>query len=236
MENNKNEFNEKISKKSSDKNDKKKKSDGAKRNIIDLILLLIIVFLIAALPGVNNPTDTEETLKKNSEQIAKLESENESLKTENEELKKKVEEAEPWFKKKEAERNAESEKLRKEQEAKEKQEAEAREKEEKQGYETGITYDQLARTPDKYVGKSVKFSGKVVQVIEAGTEVQMRLAVNNNYDTILYCAVPKSEMNGSRILENDKITIYGMSNGIITYESTLGGKISIPSVIIDKYE
>lgn len=64
----------------------------------------------------------------------------------------------------------------------------------------------------------------------------MRLAVNNNYDTILYCAVPKSEMHGSRILENDKITIYGMSNGIITYESTLGGNISIPSVLIDKYE
>lgn len=174
--------------------------------------------------------------KKNSEQITKLESENESLKTENEELKKKVEEAEPWFKKKEDEKKAEADKIRKEQEAKEKKEAEAREKEEKQGYETGITYDQLARTPDKYVGKSVKFSGKVIQVIEAGTEVQMRLAVNNNYDTILYCAVPKSEMNGSRILENDKITIYGMSNGIITYESTLGGKISIPSVIIDKYE
>ena len=153
-----------------------------------------------------------------------------------EELKKKVEEAEPWFKKKEDEKKAEADKIRKEQEAKEKKEAEAREKEEKQGYETGITYDQLARTPDKYVGKSVKFSGKVIQVIEAGTEVQMRLAVNNNYDTILYCAVPKSEMNGSRILENDKITIYGMSNGIITYESTLGGKISIPSVIIDKYE
>ncbi|WP_318653785.1 hypothetical protein [Finegoldia magna] len=236
MENNNNKFNEKISEQNFAKKDKKKKSDGAKRNIIDLILLLIIVFLISALSGADTSSDTEETLKKNSEQITKLESENESLKNENEELKKKVEEAEPWFKKKEDEKKAEAEKLRKEQEAKEKKEAEAREKEEKQGYETGITYDQLARTPDKYIGKSVKFSGKVVQVIEAGTEVQMRLAVNNNYDTILYCAVPKSEMNGSRILENDNITIYGMSNGIITYESTLGGKISIPSVLIDKYE
>lgn len=236
MEKNNNELEEKISEKNPQKEDKKKKSSSNKRNVIDLILLLIIVSLVAALPGTNNSDDTKETLKKNSEQIATLESENNSLKTENEELKKKVEEAEPWFKKKEAERSAEAEKLRKEQEAKEKQEAEAREKEEKQGYETGITYDQLARTPDKYIGKSVKFSGKVVQVIEAGTEVQMRLAVNNNYDTMLYCAVPKSEMNGSRILENDNITIYGMSNGIITYESTLGGKISIPSVLIDKYE
>lgn len=236
MEKNNNELEEKISEKNPQKEDKKKKSSSNKRNVIDLILLLIIVSLVAALPGTNNSNDTKETLKKNSEQIATLESENNSLKTENEELKKKVEEGEPWFKKKEAERSAEAEKLRKEQEAKEKQEAEAREKEEKQGYETGITYDQLARTPDKYIGKSVKFSGKVVQVIEAGTEVQMRLAVNNNYDTMLYCAVPKSEMNGSRILENDNITIYGMSNGIITYESTLGGKISIPSVLIDKYE
>lgn len=44
--------------------------------------------------------------------------------------------------------------------------AAAKAAEEAQGYETGITYDQLARTPDDFKGKKVKFTGKVVQVIE----------------------------------------------------------------------
>ena len=34
------------------------------------------------------------------------------------------------------------------------------------GYDTGITYEQLARTPNEYNGEKVKFSGKVIQVIE----------------------------------------------------------------------
>lgn len=43
--------------------------------------------------------------------------------------------------------------------------------EEAQGYETGITYDQLARTPDQFIGKKVKFTGKVLQVLESSGKV-----------------------------------------------------------------
>lgn len=93
--------------------------------------------------------------------------------------------------------------------------------EEAKGYETGITYDQLARTPDDYYGKKVKFSGKVVQVIEgSGDDVQIRLAVNDDYDTILFGQY-SSDIVSSRVLEDDYITIYGMSVGTISYESTV---------------
>lgn len=108
--------------------------------------------------------------------------------------------------------------------------------EEAKGYETGITYDQLARTPDDYYGKKVKFSGKVVQVIEgSGDDVQIRLAVNDDYDTILFGQY-SSDIVSSRVLEDDYITIYGMSVGTISYESTMGGTITIPGVYIDKIE
>lgn len=50
--------------------------------------------------------------------------------------------------------------------AKEEEEARKKAEEEARGYETGITYDQLARTPDEFEGKKVKFSGKVIQVSE----------------------------------------------------------------------
>ena len=40
----------------------------------------------------------------------------------------------------------------------------------------------------------------------------------------------------SRVLENDIITIYGVSYGLFSYESTLGGTITIPCVIVDKID
>lgn len=55
--------------------------------------------------------------------------------------------------------------------------AAAREAEEKLGYETGITYSQLPRTPNEYRGKKVKFTGKVIQVIDGGYEVNLRVAI-----------------------------------------------------------
>ena len=158
------------------------------------------------------------------------------LNEENEALKKKIDLAKPWFEMEEKERKEKEAKLKSEKEAKEKKLAEEKEKQAKQGYNTGITYEQLARTPDKLMGRAVKFYGKVIQIIEGDTEVQMRLAVNDDYDKILYCAISKDNLKGTRILENDKITLYGVSTGLITYNSTMGGKISIPGVLIEKYE
>ena len=107
--------------------------------------------------------------------------------------------------------------------------------EEAKGYETGITYDQLARTPDDYEGSKVKFTGKVLQVIEGDDSVQLRLAVNSNYDNVLFLEYDKSIVS-SRILEDDIITIYGVSVGTITYESTMGGNITIPAVLVKKID
>ncbi len=111
----------------------------------------------------------------------------------------------------------------------------AKEEEERIGYETGITYDQLARTPDDFVGKKAKFTGEVVQVMEGDGETQLRIAVNDNYDTILFVAY-QSDIINSRVLENDNVTVRGVSAGLLTYESTMGGEISIPSMMVDKID
>lgn len=112
--------------------------------------------------------------------------------------------------------------------------AEAEEKE-KIGYETGITYEQLARTPDDYTGQLVKFRGKVLQVMESDDEIQIRLAVNDDYDNVIYCGYAPNIVS-ARVLENDTITIYGSSLGLYSYESTFGGQITIPAVWVDKIE
>ena len=146
----------------------------------------------------------------------KAKAEQEKAQIEEEEAAKKAAEEE------EAARIAEEERL-------------AREEEEAKGYETGITYDELARTPDDFKGKKVKFDGKVVQVMEGDGKVQIRLAVDDDYDTILYCEY-NSDIVSSRVLEDDEITIYGVSAGLLTYQSTMGGNITIPAVLVEKID
>lgn len=198
------------------------------------------------------------------EEIKKLEAANEESALKIEELEAKVKEAEPFFlleekerqekeaelKKKEAEEKAKKEaedaaaKEKAEAEEKAKAEAEAKkeaeekaaaEEAERVGYDTGITYDQLARTPDNYLFEKVKFRGTVIQVMEGDGLTQIRFAVNDDYDQILYGEFDASMLE-SRILEDDTITIRGLSNGLLTYESTSGASISIPAITIDQID
>jgi|GEM_PF-3201840 hypothetical protein len=102
-------------------------------------------------------------------------------------------------------------------------------------YDTGITYEQLTRTPNDFKNKKAKFSGKVIQVVEDEKENNLRIAVDGNYDNILYIGYdPK--ITSTRILENDYVTVRGTSLGIYSYESTMGAKISIPSMWVDQIE
>lgn len=123
---------------------------------------------------------------------------------------------------------------RAEEEAKAALAAAAREAEERKGYETGITYNQLARTPDDYEWKKVKFTGRVLQVLE-GDEVNLRIAVNGNSDTVILVYYRPS-ITEVRVLERDNITIYGVFQGLHTYKSVMGASITIPLIRVDKLE
>lgn len=168
-------------------------------------------------------------------------------------LEQKVKDADPWFKMEEeekrkieeenarvaAERKAkeEAEKKAKEEAAAKKAEEErlAKENAEKNKYNTGITYSQVARNPDDYLLKLGKFSGKVVQVVEGDTHNNLRVAVGGDYDQMLLVEYDPSLLS-QRILEDDQVTIYGTNMGIYKYESTMGTKISIPSMLAEKID
>ena len=97
-------------------------------------------------------------------------------------------------------------------------------------YRTDVTYDDLSRRPDDYTREFIELSGEVVQLIEGDEENELRVALNSNgYDDVILCGYDPSIVN-ERILEGDYITIKGVSAGIMQYESTLGGLISIPAV------
>lgn len=97
-----------------------------------------------------------------------------------------------------------------------------------------IPYKKLARTPKKYKGKKVKFTGKIVQVMEDedGLYTVYRINVTKGryglWDDTVY--VEYWEDSEKRLLEDDIVTFYGESEGLHTYNTILGASVTIPSV------
>ena len=194
--------------------------------------------------------ETEESLKALQEKSDKEIAENKTEENETEEYQKLAEYSallkaadEKIIQEEEAKRREAAKKAAEEAKKRAEKAAEeiAAEQKQKAGeYGTGITYEQLARTPDKYKKKKVYFIGAVVEVVEKGSENLMLLSVhktNGKFDTdqILYC-VYKPSIIDYRLLEKDIVTIYGVSTGITTYQAVNGRTISIPSVKIEKIE
>lgn len=92
-----------------------------------------------------------------------------------------------------------------------------------------VSYEDFARNPDNYEHKEVKFSGKVLQVIENNNLICLRVQVTGNINDVVF--VQYVSLGGARILEDDQITFYGYAAGLYSYESVLGSKITIPKVM-----
>lgn len=105
----------------------------------------------------------------------------------------------------------------------------------KKDYNPQITYNDLARKPKKYEYKRITFQGRVIQVMEDddNDQTQIRLATNDDYDKVMYVLIDCSKLK-VRLLEDDMIRFYGISGGLVTYESTMGGNITIPSAVAEK--
>lgn len=173
------------------------------------------------------------------EELSEEEAKNQADKEKTEREEREREEKERKEKEEEEERQAEEEAKAEEERKKEeraKKEEEERLAKEAQGYETGTTFEDLARNPDDYIGEKVKFYGKVLQVMEDDSYIQIRLAVNGDYDSILLAEITEEQLNGSRILEDDEITVMGTSFGLYEYTATLGQQITLPAVIVDQIE
>ena len=98
-------------------------------------------------------------------------------------------------------------------------------------------YETLARYPDDYKGTKGRLSGKVLQTVESeGSDwVTMRFATDNTNKHVFYCTYHK-KMLDVRLLEGDMIVVYGVANGLKTYESSSGQQITIPKITVDAIE
>lgn len=117
----------------------------------------------------------------------------------------------------------------------EKREKETREKEKIESYNTGITFDNLARNPEDYINKKVKFSGRVIQVMENGDSTDLRVVIDNNHDNVVLVSYKSSIIN-NRVLEKDSITFLGNSEGLKTYTTIHGSNVTIPLINVDRIE
>lgn len=104
----------------------------------------------------------------------------------------------------------------------------------KENWNPQITYSQLARTPDDYVGYKITFEGKVIQVSESSYSdtVYLRVATSDDYNKVMLIEYDSSILS-SRILEDDEIRFYGTSTGLYTYESTWGKSVTIPAATVE---
>ncbi|MBR5344718.1 MAG: hypothetical protein IK127_02730 [Clostridia bacterium] len=98
---------------------------------------------------------------------------------------------------------------------------------------TKQNYESFARDEKTYLNKQITFTAKVLQVVE-GSTTMYRLAVDQSYDAVFLATIKKTDIN-LRILEDDIITVVGVSTGLYSYNSTMGGKITIPSCSISSY-
>lgn len=113
------------------------------------------------------------------------------------------------------------------------------EEEYKAGCES-ISYIDIARNPNNYVGRKAVFKGKVIQVQEYGKDIVLRVNVTkgeyNIWDDTIYVDYQRKDDNESRVLTDDIITMYGEVKGIKSYTTVLGNKISIPHLDVEYIE
>lgn len=100
-----------------------------------------------------------------------------------------------------------------------------------------LDYKAISRDPDSYKGNLYKFDGKILQVMEDSqsdgtTLVALRVASKGGYDDVVYVLYTRAA-GEPRVLEDDRVTIYGVSQGLYTYETVMGAELTIPFILAD---
>ncbi len=102
------------------------------------------------------------------------------------------------------------------------------------------TYKDIARNPDSVKGEYVRLTGEVIQVVESGKTVTLRVDITKNdygyYSDTVYVTYRRKSDTEDRILENDIIIIYGKLGGLEKYTAILGQEVSLPKIFAEYIE
>ena len=97
-------------------------------------------------------------------------------------------------------------------------------------YRTDYDIKDVERNPAEYKDELLSFEGKIIQVMEDDVFTSYRIAINGDYDRIVYLQT-FSETLEERLLEDDYVTVYGIFDDLLTYETVLGANQTVPAFI-----
>jgi len=95
-----------------------------------------------------------------------------------------------------------------------------------------IPYVELYNHPEQYMGKGVKYTGKIVKVTELWNDnnsVNCLVQLNDDQGHVISAYYYLGE-GISRINKGDSVTFYGMSLGLVTDTGTDGSAITVPRI------
>lgn len=99
-------------------------------------------------------------------------------------------------------------------------------------FQGDVDISELERYPDDYTGEKFVYQGKIVQVMEDEPYTAYRVAINDDYDHVAYIQMFSSTLD-QRYLDDDYITFYGHYEGLLEYETVIGGSKTVPAFTVN---
>jgi len=95
-----------------------------------------------------------------------------------------------------------------------------------------VPYDDLFRHNEQYIGKIIYFRGQIVQVVSGTGQNNyiLRIATKENVYTDWYEDVIWVNYEGPRVLEKDKVDVWGKVKGLRSYTAVLGNEVTVPEM------
>ncbi len=91
-----------------------------------------------------------------------------------------------------------------------------------------LKYNDIERNPNQYRDVKTWITGTVVQVIE-GRSNKVTLLVQDDQEQTWYVTYTRGKSE-SRILQNDRVAVYGACGGVETYTTTSNLSVTVPSI------
>lgn len=85
----------------------------------------------------------------------------------------------------------------------------------------------------EYASK-LQVTGTVIQAMKSDQGVNLRLAINDDYDQVVLITIEDSDYQDV-IAENDNVTVYGLNAGLISYETVMGNEQTVPGMLGTNY-
>lgn len=92
----------------------------------------------------------------------------------------------------------------------------------------------IERNPNDFIDQPYKFEGKVIQTLEDDIYTNYRIAIDDEYSSVVLVEIVDTNDNENRILEDDYVTVYSQFQDLTSYESTSGSEITLPKFFSDK--